>query len=131
MNRRDFLTLSTRGKSRILELSCERLYMRYVDARAGIGRRLEDSGKIDAELPSWTGEPPTQIDIPTTATLFEELERELADADVLRVRGHDWLADEEFGREVEARVEAFRCRGGHVKSSDPTTRLVTAGRKSG
>ncbi len=117
MNRRDFLSLSTRDSKRIVELSCERLYMRYVDARSGIGR-LDDSQAADTNPPSWEGEPPTEIETPTTSELFEALEQELADADVLQVRDSDWLTSEEFGQQVEARVEAFRRRGGRVEIGD-------------
>jgi len=114
MNRRDFLTLRTRGEKRIVELSCERLYMRYADARAGVGR-WEEPPPIGATQQAWEGEPPTKIDTPTTTELFDTLERELAGADVLTVLNRDWLTGETFGREVEVRVEAFRSRGGSVE----------------
>ena len=117
MNRRDFLSLSTRDSKRILDLSCERLYMRYVDASAGIGRPAE-SRALDRNPRAWEGEPPNEIETPTAIELFETLERELADADVLRVRDADWLSSEAFGQEVEARVEAFRRRGGQVEFGD-------------
>ena len=84
MNRRDFLTLRTRGEQRIVELSCERLYMRYADARSGVGR-WDPPPPIGATQQAWEGEPPTQIRTPTTRDLFETLERELARADVLTV----------------------------------------------
>ena len=114
MNRRDFLMLTTRGRKRVLELSCERLYMRYSDARSGAGRR-EESGEVDADPRSWEGEPPSEIETPTTDELFQVLERELSSADVLRMLDRDWLTDEAFRREVEARVDAFRRRGGRVE----------------
>ena len=71
MNRRDFLTLSTDGRKRIVELSCEHLYMRYVDARSALGR-----SQPTANQPTWEGEPPMQIETPTTTELFEALEQE-------------------------------------------------------
>ena len=117
MNRRDFLSLSTRDSKRIVELSCERLYMRYVDARSGIGRPGE-SQAFDTNPRAWEGEPPTEIETPTTSELFDALERELAGADVLQVREANWLSGEEFGQQVEARVEAFRRRGGRVEFGD-------------
>ena len=116
MNRRDFLTLRTRGEQRLVELSCERLYMRYADARAGVGR-WQPPPPVGATQQAWEGEPPTQIRTPTTAELFDTLERELAGADVLRVLQRDWLTGDEFGPAVEARVAAFRERGGRVEFS--------------
>ncbi len=145
MNRRDFFLLSTRGSKRVLDLSCERLYMRYVDARSPAGRR-EEQGQVDADVDadidadpqSWEGEPPTEIEKQTAGELFEELERELSNADVLRVLDRDWLAGGEFRLEVEARVEAFRRRGGRVEygdsasgdsaSGDSASRSTSAGR---
>ena len=114
MNRRDFLTLRTKGQRRIVELSCERLYMRYADARSGVGRWAPPA-PIGKNQHAWEGEPPTQIKAPTTHELFDTLERELASADVLRVLEQQWLGGEEFGVAVEARVEAFRRRGGLVE----------------
>ncbi len=129
MNRRDFLTLGTRGEERILELSCERLYMRYADAQSDVGRR-EEPADVGAGSHSWEGEPPMEIVTPTTSELFDELDRQLADADVLRVLQHEWLAGQEFGREIEARVETFRHRGGRVEFRESTAHLATAGRRS-
>jgi hypothetical protein len=117
MNRRDFLSLSTSDSKRILELSCERLYMRYVDANAGIGRPAQ-SPTVDINPRAWEGEPPNEMETPTAMELFDTLERELAAADVLRVRDADWLSSEAFGQEVEARVQAFRRRGGKVEFGD-------------
>ncbi len=75
MNRRDFLSLSTKDSKRIVELSCERLYMRYVDARAGIGRPGQ-SQPVDTNARPWEGEPPIENETPTTRELFAALERE-------------------------------------------------------
>jgi len=121
VNRREFLTLRTSGTKQILELSCEPLYMRYVDARSGIGA-LGDSGDSEPDADFRPGEPPTEVDLPTTGQLFGELERQLAEADELRVFGRDWLSGGAFGREVEARVEAFRRRGGRVEFGDEVAR---------
>jgi hypothetical protein len=110
MNRRDFLKLRARGDERVLELSCERLYMRYVDALAST-----DLGGATEAGAGWSGEPPTAIAVPTTVELFADLERRLTDADVLRVLGREWLAGGDFRREVEARIEAFRRQGGRVE----------------
>jgi len=115
MDRRAFLLLTTRGRERVLELSCERLYMRWADARSGVGRPVGATGRDGNDPRPWDGEPTTEIVTMTTADLFNELELELAQADVLRVVGRVWLNDDEFRRDVEARVEAFRIGGGRVE----------------
>ena len=72
MNRRDFLTLRTKGQRRIVELSCERLYMRYADARSGVGRWAPPA-PIGKNQPAWEGEPPPQIKAPPTYELVDTL----------------------------------------------------------
>lgn len=67
ISRRRFL-LRTSGRSRIVELSCERLYIRYVDARS------------TARLPQFC----------------RAVEREIDGADELRLTGCEWLARDDF-----------------------------------
>jgi len=110
MDRRGFLLLGLRGRQRVLELSCERLYVRYVDARSAVGTAPEDE---DASL--WSGEPPTRIETESVADLFDQLERSFARVDVLRVLDPEWLGAGDLRSHVEARIEAFRRRGGRVE----------------
>ena len=120
MNRRDFLLLKTRGQERVLELSCERLYMRHTDAKSGALRASGGSG--DPE--SWEGEPPLEMVTPTTDDLLRELDEELASADVLHVLDRDWLVAGAFRGAVEARIDAFRRRGGRVEYPASARRAV-------
>ena len=110
LSRRDFLRLRVSEGRRVLELSCERLYMRYSDARSGVARRqVSNHDDLFGLARSSRG-----FEIPDPQALFEELDRQLAQADELRVLEPDWLNGGAFGREVGARVEAFERRGGHV-----------------
>jgi hypothetical protein len=110
MNRRDFLLFRTEHQTRIVELSCERLYMRYLDSQA-------TTGPVDEPVSrdSWDGEPPAQLEARTTRQLFDDLDRELQSVDIVRVVDTDWLAREEFRREVELLISAVRARGGRVE----------------
>ena len=109
MNRRDFLLFRTDGRTKTVDLSCERLYMLYVDAR-----NAESSDTPDAlETPG--GEPPARFEMRTTRQLFDDLARDLIDADVLRVTHTEWLAADDFKREVDALVDAVRARGMRVE----------------
>ena len=112
MNRRDFLLVRTRGKQRILELSCERLYVQYFDAESDLDSQDQE---IPGEPAWWSGEPPTVIERPTSEELFRDLEDELARADVLRVRDRNWLMNGAFQDRFEALLPTFRARGGHVE----------------
>jgi hypothetical protein len=113
VNRRDFLLLRTDHRQQIVELSCERLYMRCLDARAAAGGAEAPAGD-DA----WQGEPPAQLAMPTEQELLDDLSRALAAADVVRVREPEWLSAEGFGDEVERVLAAVRGRGGRVERVD-------------
>jgi hypothetical protein len=107
VNRRAFLTLGRRGRKRVVGLSCERLYMRWVDATTHAAH---------AHAPDELfGEPPTKVAAETTDDLFAELDRELATADVLRITDEAWLRTPELRERVEAGVRAFERRGGRVE----------------
>jgi hypothetical protein len=72
MNRRDFLHRTAR-RPRIVEICCERLFMQYVDACSA------------GSLPQ----------------LLQSLELELRTADEVRLTGREWLAREDFRRDLE------------------------------
>ena len=83
MNRRDFLVLRT-GQPAVL--SCERLFMRYLDSR------------IDG----------------TTARLFENLSLDLRDVIVVRLTDTAWLAREDLKQQLETILEGFKAGGGRI-----------------
>jgi len=109
----------------VLDLSCEALYMRYVEAGAAGALGGEPSRGSSAATVAPTGmavvadgdapvgEPPLAIEMPTRGELLDDLSRRLGDADRLEVHGAEWLAGD-FGRDVTARLDAFRARGGKV-----------------
>ena len=106
MKRRDFLLFRTEGRTKTVELSCERLYMLYVDTRNTPGPEAADEDD---------GEPPARFELRTARQLFDDLARDLRDADVLHLTHTEWLAEEEFSREVRALADAVRARGGRVE----------------
>lgn len=115
LRRRDLLRLRTPSRDRVLELSCQQLYMRYLEARRG---RPDPAPLDDSAL----GEPDAAHDVPGVPDLIEGLTRDLATADVLRIVEREWLVDPDLRREVERLVEAFIARGGRVESGLPTSR---------
>ena len=124
MKRRDLLLLRTAEHDRVVELSCERLYMRYNDARAIAGQlgEAEDAGGAP-----WDGEPPTEIEERTCEELFQDLDRELRGADVLRVLDRSWLVGEALRQELDALLASFRARGGRVEFSRPAASGASGG----
>jgi hypothetical protein len=117
LDRRAFLRLAARGRDRVLEISCERLHLRWVDAPprltpAVLAELMEESGWADRP-----GEPPTRVDLETREELLQQLDATLAGARVVLLIEPEWLADEDLRREVDARLAAFRRRGGRVAST--------------
>jgi hypothetical protein len=106
MNRREFLLFKTDGRTKTAELSCERLYMLYVDTR----------NTPDPEPPEvYDGEPPARVALRTARQLFDDISRDLDGVDVLRLLHPEWLADGDFKREVETLIAAVQGRGGCVE----------------
>jgi hypothetical protein len=108
MNRREFLSLHIERRGRIAELSCERLYMRYLDSQ------LSSAGASDAAVEG-ESEPPRIFGNGSTPDLFETLARHLENADVVRVAGRSWLSRDDFRRRLEPVLTAFVARGGRVE----------------
>ena len=123
VSRRDFLTMHTRGEQRILELACEPLYMRYVDAQSQVAAQQDAQkssvGRADQRNLNHNdfGEPSTAFLQPTTQDLIDELEQHLQDADVLLVTGETWLSGNGFAQQIKACLDNFRQRGGQVEFS--------------
>jgi hypothetical protein len=86
MNRREFLLLRTDGAAHAAVLSCERLYMRYLDS------------EVDG----------------TTETLFEHLRRDLRRAKTLRLTDTSWLACGDLMQRLERAIEAAGVNGVRV-----------------
>ena len=86
VDRRDFLLLRVGAAGAPVELSCERLLMKYVDAQM----------------------------TETTLDLFERLDRELETVREVKLVETEWLAREDFRRAVTQVLDAFRARGGKV-----------------
>jgi hypothetical protein len=108
MHRRDLLLLRTPAGTTVFELACERLFMRYLDAR-------RPGPAVPTLDDHWLGEPDPHIASTSTRELFDGLRRDLAGADVLRIVGPQWLADADLRRDVDALVAGFRASGGRVE----------------
>ena len=86
LNRRDLLLLGVNRKTRSVELSCERLYMKYCDSN------LDN----------------------TTQELFDRLEVELRGVDNLLLVDTAWLACQDLKQRLEPLLVSVRARGGRV-----------------
>ena len=91
MNRREFLFLA-RDRNNTAELSCEQLYMRYVDST------------VEG----------------TTSHFFGKLQESLATVTSLRLIEPSWLSCDEL-EPVQSMLEAFRARGGRIEYQRSTS----------
>jgi hypothetical protein len=89
MNRRDFLFFA-KDHRKTAELSCEQLYMRYVDST------------LDG----------------TTSQLFKSIEQNLSSVTCLHLTDSAWLSCEEL-RPVESILARFKERGGRIEHQVP------------
>jgi hypothetical protein len=112
MNRRDFLLLRRVPSSRIVELSCQQLYMRYLDSQVTGDRRDVDA---DTTPDPWGGEPQPVFEERTFADVLRSIEDGLRDADIVRLNESAWLACEDVRQGLDGVLEKFRARGGRVE----------------
>jgi len=89
MNRREFLFLA-KDRKNTAELSCEQLYMRYLDST------------LDG----------------TTSQLFQNIEQRLSTVTSLQLADAAWLSCEEL-QPVQSILAAFRERGGRIEYQRP------------
>lgn len=107
VSRRDFLRLKRTSQGRTLELSCQMLFMRIADA--GIAPVSQD------EYDQSIGEPPALLTRRTTDDMFDALEADLKDVQVLRLLEPEWLDNMPAAARLTQIVDAFRARGGRVE----------------
>jgi hypothetical protein len=86
IKRRDFLLLRARSDGSATELSCQHLLMKYLDAQM--------EGKA--------------------ADLFARLERELTGVREVRLVDTEWLAQQDFKKELQRVLNGFSKRGGRI-----------------
>ncbi len=106
-SRRDFLRLRPTERGTVLEVSCQTLFMRCADATV--------PGPADLAWEPGMGEPPAVLERPSLDDLVESFQRDLRDAQVLRLREPDWMASVHGAERFNAAIAAFRARGGVVE----------------
>ena len=86
MKRREFLFLGS-TRSKVMDVSCEELYMRYVDSGIEGGEEA----------------------------LFQRVGKELRGARKIRFHDAYWLKEEDLRKRLEPLLEAFISRGGSIE----------------
>ena len=121
MDRREFLRLKTEGRQSTASFSCEMLYMRSVDVRLSDARVISDFNPVEG------GEPPTDVRGQTSEQFYHSLERELSDADVLRLTDTQWLTslDKEWRHGLDVVLNRMRGRGKRVELTEKSRASVS------
>lgn len=113
MNRRDFLLFRTEGHERIVELSCQKLFVHFLDLSSGIARGKTEAGTLlDADW--WAGEPPLEIGTTAPDDFFRSIQADILRADKLHITDMEWMAQGEFRIRVETLIAAFKAAGGEL-----------------
>lgn len=112
MNRRDFLLFRRECEARVVELSCQRLYMRCLDARMTGAEPTEDGEAPDP----WGHEPAAVLERRTSEQIFQEIAYGLDQADVLKLVDREWIRDSDLSARLDRVIAAFTARGGCVEN---------------
>ena len=107
ISRRDFLRLRRTERGKVVEVSCRTLFMRSADAA------VEPDDPVDWQ--PGMGEPPAVFQRRSAEDLVESLERDLRDAQILRLLDPQWLENMPGASRIHAAIDAFRARGGIVE----------------
>lgn len=114
MNRRDFFLMKTEGSDQVLELSCETLYMRYLEIESADRIGSSEEGQL-AGVDWWSGEPPSERITSSSNKLFNDLDQQLSKVNKVRLLQVDWLIAGDFRTRVEALLFAHCERGGELE----------------
>ena len=112
INRRDFLRLRVAQGQRVLDLSCQSLYMRLLETSAGA--TAADSGD---EFDPIRGEPPTIVRATTREELAQQLDAQMHNVDAVRLNESGWLESDDLRTFLAPLLAAFRERGGRIEES--------------
>ncbi|MSR11621.1 MAG: hypothetical protein EXR84_07470 [Gammaproteobacteria bacterium] len=113
MNRRDFLLFRTDGPDRVVDLSCQKLFVHYLDLNSGFAQGIPESGMLE-NADWWAGEPPLAISTTAPEEFFRSVQKEILKADQLRIVDMEWMAQGDFRIRVETLIAAFRAAGGEI-----------------
>ena len=120
MNRRDFLLFRTEDSARIVDLSCQKLFVHYLDLCSGFAQGTPEAGMLE-NSDWWAGEPPLEIATTVPEELFRKVQSDILDADKLRIVDMEWMAQGEFRIRVETLIATFRAAGGEIIYGAPET----------
>ena len=110
VHRRDFLLLRHPSAPRMVQISCERLHMAYLDLQSASASAPGSDGFSFAE-------PPAVVPARTLDEWFGDLERDLAGVEVIQLLGAEWLHPDALRRQVDELLRRLSQRGVRVEDA--------------
>jgi hypothetical protein len=110
-NRRDFLLFRTANRLRVLEIDCQQLYMRCLDA-ASTCRAADEPITENA---FGDGEPPARFDVRRPQDLLADVGAAFTGVTRIRVVDAYWLENSDFHEQFAQLLRTFRAGGGDVE----------------
>jgi hypothetical protein len=105
VHRRDFLLLRQPAAPRVIEISCERLHMSYLELQAATNQDTRADEELSFE------EPPSVLPRREIDEWLGDLEAQLSGAEIIKVVGEEWLQPEALRVRVDALLASLSRRG--------------------
>lgn len=114
MNRRNFIFLTKNSNRQVVELSCETLYMHYMDILTANSIRESRTSAMrgDDWLP---GEFPEPLSTYGIENYFSDLQSQLSGYKKLRLLDSSWIIAGLFKDKIDALLHAYRELGGELE----------------
>lgn len=115
VNRREFIFFKNRSNGKeVIELSCETLYMQFMDIETA-GSIFEEETKSINENSWLSDEPPVQLTINSTDDFFDDLQAQLSGCKKLRLLDSSWIVVGKFKEKIEYLLYVYETSGGEIE----------------
>ena len=124
VNRRDFILCRATSSGKIVEISCETLYMHIMDIQtASRVSRLKVSGE---NKNTWmSDEPSLYFDTGSVESLFCDLQSQVNNCKKIRLLNTSWIVNGLFRDKMETLLANFRELGGEIEIDNNVNKLST------
>lgn len=114
MNRRNFIFLTKNSNRQVVELSCETLYMHYMDILTANSIRESTTSAMRGD--EWlSGEFPESQTTYGIEDYFSDLQSQLSGYKKLRLLDSNWIIAGHFKDKIDALLHAYRELGGELE----------------
>ncbi|MEX0963088.1 MAG: hypothetical protein WDZ52_03465 [Pseudohongiellaceae bacterium] len=124
MNRRSFIFFTDTSNGKVVDLSCETLYMHIMDIQTASSIAKMGQSTVDGN--NWVSdEPAAYLATSSIETLFRDLQFQLSSCKKLRVFDSSWVLTGLIKNEMETLMANFRELGGEIEFVNNADKLNT------